>query len=42
MINTHDIDAAYHAKYDHYGRTPVGAVTGPDVLETTLRVVPRG
>ncbi|KRD42780.1 hypothetical protein ASE38_00290 [Cellulomonas sp. Root930] len=35
------VDAAYHAKYDRYGPGPVGAVTGPDVLETTLRVVPR-
>ncbi|HVI38517.1 MAG TPA: DUF2255 family protein [Gaiellales bacterium] len=35
------VDAAYHAKYDRYGAAPVGAVTGPDVLETTLRVVPR-
>jgi Uncharacterized protein conserved in bacteria (DUF2255) len=35
------VDAAYHAKYDRYGPAPVGAVTGPDVLETTLRVRPR-
>jgi hypothetical protein len=35
------VDAAYHAKYDRYGPAPVGAVTGPDVLETTLRVLPR-
>ena len=35
------VDAAYHAKYDRYGPGPVGAVTGDDVLETTLRVLPR-
>jgi hypothetical protein len=35
------VDAPYHAKYDRYGPAPVGAVTGPDVLETTLRVRPR-
>jgi hypothetical protein len=28
-------------EYDRYGPAPVGAVTGPDVLETTLRVRPR-
>ncbi|WP_425567652.1 hypothetical protein [Salinactinospora qingdaonensis] len=36
-----DVDAAYHEKYDRYGPGPVGAVTGPDVLETTLRFMPR-
>ena len=36
-----EITAAYHAKYDRYGPGPVGAVTGDDVLETTLRVRPR-
>ncbi len=36
------ITATYHAKYDRYGPAPVGAVTGPDALSTTLRVVPRG
>lgn len=36
------LDAAYHAKYDRYGPGPVGAVTGDDVLRTTLRVVPVG
>jgi hypothetical protein len=35
------LDEAYHAKYDRYGPGPVGAVTGSDVLETTLRVRPR-
>lgn len=34
------ITAAYHAKYDRYGPAPVGAVTGDDVLQTTLRVMP--
>jgi len=36
-----DLDAALHAKYDRYGPGPVGAITGDDVLETTLRVMPR-
>ncbi len=36
------ITATYHAQYDRYGPAPVGAVTGPDVLSTTLRVMPRG
>jgi hypothetical protein len=36
-----DADRAYHAKYDRYGPGPVAAVTGPDVLTTTLRVMPR-
>lgn len=35
------VDAAYHQKYDRYGRSPVGAVTGADVLETTLIVRPQ-
>jgi hypothetical protein len=35
------IDAAYHAKYDRYGPAIVGTVTGPDAVDTTLRVVPR-
>lgn len=35
------VTQTYHAKYDRYGPGPVGAVTGTDVLETTLRVVPR-
>lgn len=35
------LDAALHAKYDRYGPAPVGAVTGDDVLETTLRIMPR-
>jgi hypothetical protein len=37
-----DLDAALHAKYDRYGAGPVGAITGEDVLHTTLRVTPRG
>lgn len=36
------VTTAYHAKYDRYGQAPVGAVTGSDVLETTLRVMPVG
>ena len=37
---TNRVTAAYHSKYDRYGPAPVGAVTGHDVLETTLRVLP--
>ena len=37
-----DLDAALHAKYDRYGWAPVAAITGDDVLETTLIVMPRG
>ena len=37
-----ELDAALHAKYDRFGPGPVGAITGPDVLSTTLRVLPRG
>ncbi|WP_410874631.1 DUF2255 family protein [Nocardia sp. A7] len=36
-----DITATYHAKYDQYGPGPVAAVTGDDVLQTTLRVIPQ-
>ncbi|MFC9839599.1 DUF2255 family protein [Rhodococcus sp. NPDC127530] len=36
-----EITVTYHAKYDRYGPAPVGAVTGDDVLEATLRVVPQ-
>ena len=36
-----DLDRALHRRYDRYGPGPVGAITGPDVLETTLRVMPR-
>ena len=37
----HELDAALHAKYDGYGWGPVGAITGDDVLHTTLLVMPR-
>jgi hypothetical protein len=37
-----DLDAALHHKYDRFGPGPVGAITGDDALETTLRVMPRG
>lgn len=36
-----ELDAALHSKYDRFGPGPVAAITGPDVLETTLRVLPR-
>jgi hypothetical protein len=36
------IDAAYHAKYDRYGPTIVGHVTGPSAHAVTLRVLPAG
>jgi hypothetical protein len=35
-----DLDKALHNKYDRFGPTPVGAITGDDVLETTLKVLP--
>lgn len=35
-----DLDAALHDKYDRFGPAPVGAITGDDVLETTLKVLP--
>ena len=34
------LDSALHRKYDRFGPAPVGAITGDDVLETTLRVMP--
>jgi hypothetical protein len=34
------IDAAYHEKYDRYGPSIVGHVTGPDVRPVTIRLVP--
>jgi len=34
------IDAAYHAKYDRHGPAIVGTVVGPQVVATTLRLVP--
>jgi hypothetical protein len=36
------IDAAYHAKYDRYGATIVGHVTGPNAHAVTVRLVPDG
>ncbi|THG31689.1 DUF2255 family protein [Naasia lichenicola] len=36
-----ELTAALHAKYDRYGPGPVGAITGSDVEQTTLRVMPR-
>ncbi len=35
------LDKALHTKYDRFGPGPVGAITGDDVLETTLEVLPR-
>ncbi len=34
------IDAAYHAKYDRYGPTIVGHVTGPGAHPVTVRLMP--
>jgi hypothetical protein len=34
------LDTALHNKYDRFGPTPVAAITGDDVLETTLKVLP--
>jgi hypothetical protein len=34
-----DIDAAYHAKYDRYGLTIVGHVTGADAEAVTIRLI---
>jgi hypothetical protein len=36
-----EIDAAYHAKYDRYGATIVGHVTGPDAHPLTVRLIPK-
>lgn len=39
--DVHDeLDAAYHAKYDRYGQKIVGTVVGPQVIATTIRLVP--
>jgi len=35
-----DLDRALHGKYDRFGPGPVAAITGSDVLETTLKVMP--
>jgi hypothetical protein len=34
------IDAAYHAKYDHYGPKIVNTVVGPSAAAATLRFTP--
>lgn len=34
------VDAAYHAKYDRYGTTIVGHVTGPGSHPVTIRLIP--
>ncbi len=34
------LDAAYHAKYDHYGARMVGTVVSPSATRATLRVRP--
>jgi hypothetical protein len=34
------IDAAFHAKYDRYGRTMVGTVVSPEAVRSTLTVRP--
>lgn len=36
-----DLDAAYHAKYDRYGRGVVGTVVSPEAARSTLRLTPR-
>jgi hypothetical protein len=36
-----EIDAAYHAKYDRYGATIVGHVTGPAARPVTIRLTPK-
>jgi hypothetical protein len=36
------IDAVYHAKYDHFGATVVGTVTGDHATHVTLRLHPLG
>lgn len=35
------IEAAYHAKYDRYGATIVGHVTGPHAQPVTIRLMPK-
>jgi len=37
----HDIDAAYHSKYDHYPKEFVDPVVGEHSYEATIRLVPR-
>jgi hypothetical protein len=36
-----DLDIALHQKYDRFGPGPIAAITGDDVLDTTLKVMPR-
>lgn len=36
----HDIDAAYHAKYDRYGPKIVGTVVGDQAAPLTIRLRP--
>ena len=34
-----EIDAAYHAKYDRYGPSIIGHVTGPAAHAVTIRLI---
>jgi hypothetical protein len=36
-----DVSAAFHAKYDRYGRAMVGTVVSPEAVRSTLRLAPR-
>lgn len=36
------LTAKLHQKYDRFGPAPIAAITGPDVLQTTLKVLPAG
>jgi hypothetical protein len=36
------LDEKLHRKYDRLGPAPIAAITGPDVLQTTLKVLPAG
>jgi hypothetical protein len=36
-----EIDAAYRAKYDHYGATYVDPMVGPEARAATIKLVPR-
>ncbi|MGO4649472.1 DUF2255 family protein [Nocardia sp. 2YAB30] len=40
-VTPHDIDAAYHAKYDRYGPSIVGGVVGAGAAARTVRLLPR-
>jgi hypothetical protein len=35
------VDAAYHSKYDRYGPSIVGSVTGSHAVGETLRLIPQ-